>query len=138
MSRPGERISDVTDGEPDDHTTLTSVVEGYRRAGVTADFFAGDDGTVTCGSCTSTVDASQMSVFSRRRLEGASDPADMMTVVVSRCPACGAEGTMVLGFGPMASAVDGEVSQRLQDRRGDDSLPPDAAPDEMPDTVDPG
>ena len=52
-----------------------------------------------------------------RRLEGASDPDDMLAVVGLACPHCSAQGTAVLGYGPEAAAVDAEVLERLEDAR---------------------
>ncbi|MFL6244002.1 MAG: hypothetical protein ACJ73V_13395, partial [Acidimicrobiia bacterium] len=52
-----------------------------------------------------------------RRLEGASDPDDMLAVVGLACPHCSAQGTAVLGYGPEADAVDTEVLELLEDAR---------------------
>jgi hypothetical protein len=67
---------------------------------------------------------------SLRRLEGESDPADMVAIVAITCPQCGRRGTMVLGFGPAATAEDADVLHELIDDRGDDKLPGDTAPRE--------
>lgn len=119
-------------GAPSDHTTLVQVLGSYRQAGFVTDFFAEDGGRVRCGHCASLLAADQLTMHSLRRLEGASDPADMLSVVATTCPVCGAEGTMVLGFGPAASAADAAVSRALADRRHDDVLPPSAPPAELP------
>jgi hypothetical protein len=119
--------------DPSDNTTLTEVVDGYRAVGYDGDFFAEEDARVRCGSCQSSMPANQLTQYSMRRLEGASDPDDMVAVVATICPHCDAHGTLVLGLGPMASASDGAVMTAMIDRRGDDAaLPPDASPDEMP------
>ena len=117
---------------PSDNTTLMQVLESYREAGFVSDFFAEEGGRVRCGHCNSLLGAEQLSMHSMRRMEGASDPADMLAVVATSCPVCGAEGTMVLGFGPAASTADTEVSRALGDRRADDVLPGAAPPAEMP------
>lgn len=118
---------------PSDNTTLTEVVDGYRAAGYDGDFFAEEDARVRCGSCQSLMPADQLTKYSMRRLEGASDPDDMVAVVATVCPQCDAHGTLVLGLGPMASGSDGAVMTGMIDRRGDDgALPPDASPHEMP------
>ena len=118
---------------PSDNTTLTEVVNGYRDAGYAGDFFAEEDARVRCGSCDSSLPADQFTQYSVRRLEGASDPDDMVAVVATICPHCDARGTLVIGRGPMASGSDGAVMTGMIDRRGDDcALPPDAAPDEVP------
>jgi hypothetical protein len=118
---------------PSDNTTLTEVIGSYREAGFVVDFFAEEDGRVRCGHCNSVLAADQLTMQSMRRMEGASDPADMLSVVATTCPVCGADGTMVLGYGPNASEGDAHVSRALSDRRTDPVLPPDAPPAEMPD-----
>ena len=70
---------------------------------------------------------------SLRRLEGASDPDDMMAVVALECGVCGAAGTMVLGYGPSATAADSDVLRSLRDHRDDGELPADSPPSETPD-----
>jgi hypothetical protein len=67
---------------------------------------------------------------SLRRMEGASDPGDMMAVVAIECPSCQAQGTLVLGFGPAASAEDSDVLLVLRDFRADDQVPGNSAPGE--------
>lgn len=118
---------------PSDNTTLTDVLQSYRDAGFVCDFFAEPDARVRCGHCNSVLAADQLSMHSMRRMEGASDPADMLAVVATSCPVCGAEGTMVLGFGPAASEADSAVSRAIGDTRHDDTLPAGAPPAEMPD-----
>lgn len=70
-------------------------------------------------------------MWSLRRLEGASDPDDMLAVVAVQCPECGRRGTVTLGYGPAASPPDGDVLRALDDRRGHGDLPGHAAPGEM-------
>lgn len=118
---------------PSDNTTLTEVIDGYGTAGFTGDFFAEEGATVRCDSCSSVLDARRLPMHSIRRLEGASDPDDMVAVVATTCPSCGAQGTIVLGYGPMSSPTDADVLMGMTDRRDDDVLQPDASPDELPD-----
>ncbi len=126
---------------PSDSTTLVEVIGGYRSDGFAADFYveAEEVGSgavsVTCGECGRAADPSRVVMHSMRRLEGASDPDDMLAVVAVTCPTCGAQGTAVLGYGPMASAEDGAVLAALQDRRDDDVLPGDSPATESP-TID--
>lgn len=133
MDEPGmtESGDDSEPGVPSDGTTLTEVIDGYRDAGYTADFGTAADGQVLCDTCETLSPAASLPVASFRRLEGASDPADMMAVVALTCPACGAQGTLVLGYGPSSSEFDADVLKQLPD--GSDAtsqLPPNAAPDE--------
>jgi hypothetical protein len=67
---------------------------------------------------------------SLRRLEGESDPADMVAVVALTCPACGAQGTVVLGYGPMADGHEADVLRGLRDERSTEGLPGNSAPGE--------
>lgn len=90
----------------------------------------GTGAIVRCGRCASALDPRTVEMHSIRRLEGASDPADMVAVVATTCPVCGSDGTLVVSYGPMASAVDAEVLLAMRDRRSDDVLPPSIAPDE--------
>ncbi len=127
-----DRPSSAPTDQPSDNTTLVEVVDGYKAAGFVTDFWAEEGASVRCGECQSVLPASKLAMHSMRRLEGASDPADMATVVATSCPVCGAEGTMVLGYGPAASDVDAGVFSALADRRDDDTLPPDSPPNEAP------
>jgi hypothetical protein len=118
---------------PSDHTTLTEVLDGYAEAGFDSTFAAQEGGLVRCDACSSVIDASRITMHSLRRLEGASDPDDMIAVVALDCPACGRSGTMVLGFGPAASDEDSDVLRTIQDRRDSDTLPGASPPSETPD-----
>lgn len=131
---------------PSDRTTLTEVIDAYRDSGFAGDFTAEprdpesagpvaaggavSTAVVRCGRCATSSDPGGLQIHSIRRLEGASDPADMMAIVATTCPVCGSEGTLVLGFGPMSSAVDADVLGAMQDVRGDGVLPPAIAPGE--------
>ncbi len=115
---------------PSDYTTLTDVIDGYRNSGFGGDFFAEPGGTVRCGTCGSVLAADELQMESLRRLEGASDPADMQAVVATSCKICGADGTLVVAFGAAASDVDADVFRLLDDQRDRAGLPADAAPDE--------
>lgn len=117
--------------DPSDNTTLTEVIDSYRAAGYDGDFFAQDDARVRCATCQAVMPANQLSQFSMRRLEGASDPDDMVAVIATMCPQCDAHGTLVVGLGPMASSSDGVVMLAMADKRGcDPALPADASPGE--------
>jgi hypothetical protein len=63
--------------------------------------------------CDSESPAGRFEVVAERRLEGASDPDDMVMVVGLRCPVCHIAGTVVLGYGPDASESDADVVAAL-------------------------
>ena len=56
------------------------------------------------------------------RLEGASDPADMLHVSALRCPVCGTGGAFVSPYGVNAGEADAAVLLALPDAEGS---PPD-------------
>ena len=128
---PSATGNDREPNVPTDETTLTEVIASYRDGGFTADFGAEPDGQISCDTCETLSLASSVAVASLRRMEGASDPDDMVAVVALTCPACGAQGTMVLGYGPSSSPEDSDVLQQLNDNSDANSpLPSHAAPDE--------
>lgn len=132
MSHDAGDGPDLEGTAPSDNTTLTVVIEGYRADGFDGDFFAEEGGHVRCGRCATVLDAGRLDMVSMRRLEGASDPADMMAVVATRCRSCGMQGTLVLGYGPMASPADNDVLLGLNDRRSEPGEPPASSTAELP------
>ena len=129
MSDPGN-----TQSVPgDEGSTLMEVVAAYARHGFDGDFRTTADARLECGACRAVLDPADVPMSSLRRLEGASDPDDMLAVVALSCPQCGSKGTATLGYGPASSAEDGDVLRALADRRGDGGLPAHAAPGEMTD-----
>lgn len=110
--------------------TLLDVLNEAADRGYGAQFIAQEDGLVTCVRCASASRPSSFDIVHFRRLEGASDPADMLIVVWSACPTCGAGGTLTLGFGPNASSADASVLALL-DLHGADASPAEPAPDRL-------
>jgi hypothetical protein len=121
--------SDVPPG-PSDLTTLVEVLDHYRDAGFVGQFEPLDGPAIRCASCGVASPATEFAMHSVRRLEGASDPDDMVAAVAIVCPRCGTRGTIVLGFGPAADDQDTDVLAALRDRRHDTEMPADAAPGE--------
>jgi hypothetical protein len=117
--------------EPSDNTTLTEVLDRYATAGFTAEFEAVEpNGAVRCLDCGTVASAAAYSMHSLRRLEGASDPADMMAVVAITCCNCGADGVLVLTYGPAGNAADADILSTLSDVREGEVLPSNSAPGE--------
>lgn len=114
----------------DGGATLTEVLAGYAAGGYSGSFTALEGGSVECHACGSKSSASRVKMSSLRRMEGASDPDDMVAVVAIECPSCNAKGTLVLGFGPAASEEDSDVLHALQDFRSDSNAPGNSAPGE--------
>lgn len=96
-----------------DTRTLTDVLAQLEADGFTGQFRAAEDGRVECEACRVHFDGADLVPNGFERLEGESDPADMMLVVAGHCPACDAAGTLVLTYGPMAAENDAAVEATL-------------------------
>lgn len=103
-------------GEGEDETILDVLGELESR-GFRGQFMPREGGRVECLTCHRLSPADETVFRHLRRLEGASDPDDMLAVVGLACPHCDAQGTAVLGYGPEAAAVDTEVLELLEDCR---------------------
>lgn len=94
---------------PDTLAGVLAQLEGEGYAGHLR--VAGPD--IVCGTCSSVLAPEDVMVHRFRRLEGASDPDDMLAVVGAACPGCGTDGTLVLGYGPTADPDHAAVLARL-------------------------
>lgn len=107
----------VNGTDPTDAATLGESTDQLERAGFTGQFGTADGAIVRCFTCHSNSDASTVELLALRRVEGASDPDDMMAIAAVRCPSCGAAGTLVLRYGPESTVEDDEVLRALDDLR---------------------
>jgi len=106
-STPDARSApDPLEGVARDASTITDVLASFETAGYTKQFIVRPEAVLECASCRATFPGSAARIDALRRLEGASDPDDMLVVVALVCPRCGAHGTVVLGYGPAASEED--------------------------------
>lgn len=88
---------------------LVGVLRELDDEGYTSQFVPLEGGRVRCTARGHDFDAAEVHGETSRRLEGASDPADMLLVVALRCPVDGAPGTLVLHYGPESSAEESDV-----------------------------
>jgi len=116
---------------------MLEVLRDYAEAGYAGQFSVVEGGLVLCHTCRSRTEPGSLGVLSMRRLEGASDPADMMVVAAITCPICAIGGVLTLNYGPEATAEQAEVQAALNDRRGSGALPPNRAPDESAESAQP-
>jgi hypothetical protein len=72
-----------------------------------------------CGSCHRVFGTHEAQVTELRRLEGASDPDDMLAVVALECPRCATRGTLVLNYGPTASTEEAAALVALAEPQRD-------------------
>jgi hypothetical protein len=100
---------DEFDGVARGAETLLDVLARYTRNGWSSQFAPRAGGTVECESCHHVMAAAEIPVLDLRRLEGASDPDDMLAVLALECPNCGLRGSLVLNYGPTATEEDAAV-----------------------------
>lgn len=94
-------------------TPLLAVLAGLEAEGFVGQFVPLEAGAVRCATGGHAFSANSSVVERSRRLEGASDPADMLIVLGVRCPICATLGTLVLHYGPEASAEEADVLAAL-------------------------
>jgi hypothetical protein len=90
-------------------TPLSSVLARLGEQGYTGQFASRDRGEVECLSCRTAAPAAHHHADEVTRLEGVSDPDDMVMVAPLQCPSCGTRGTLVLNYGPEAAAEESDV-----------------------------
>lgn len=98
-------------------TPLGEVVDTLGTDGWAGQFRALAGARVECLTCRAVFAAERVGADEVTRLEGESDPADMAVVVPLRCPRCGTHGTLVLAYGPNASAEEADVLGALDRHR---------------------
>jgi hypothetical protein len=104
-------------------TPLLEVLRRLEGEGYASQFRSIDGGRIECLTCHTAFAADRHQPIEVVRLEGVSDPADMLMVVPLECPNCSSRGTLVANYGPEATLEDAEAT-RLLDRRP----PSDPAP----------
>lgn len=109
--------------------TIADALREFEARGYIGQFAIRDGGIIECTGCHQSLAPREMGLESMRRIEGVSDPADMVFVGALQCPRCGRQGTAVIGYGPNADPAHGEVLRELRDRRPSRDLT-DATPDD--------
>ena len=89
--------------------TLLDMVGELEKSGYTGQFSVSQEAKLRCLSCDNEVDPEAIEPESFLRVEGVSDPDDMAAVAAVTCPSCATKGTVVLKYGPEASAEDAHV-----------------------------
>ncbi len=103
------------EGAPSDNTTLLTELERFRSDGYDGDFLIRSGPVLVCRACDHRIDPTETDLDALRRLEGASDPADMVAILALECPNCGAKGTAVAAYGPTASEDEDALLRALPD-----------------------
>jgi hypothetical protein len=100
-------------GAPSDYDTLQGVLAALADDGWSGEADAVEGGSVRWRACGHEAPATEVQVASTRRMEGASDPDDMLAVLAVPCPVCGAKAALVLHYGPTAGPADADVLAAL-------------------------
>lgn len=107
-------------------STLLEVLEAAAHDGFESDMLVEPEPLgapmIRCGACDVVSAAATFERAWRRRLEGASDPDDMLDVSTLRCPACGCGGTLVTAFGQRSDAPDAAATRDLPAPSGEPPL----------------
>lgn len=103
-------------GVPSDNTTLLAVLKAFEDEGFTGDLTVTDEGEVRCASCRHAGPPGDFEVGRCRRMEGASDPDDMLAVLGLVCPSCQHRGTVITHYGPTASPGEAAVLLAVEGR----------------------
>ena len=109
--------SDDPTTAPSDNTTLVDVLKAFAAEGWTENLSVTEDGEMRCPSCRSLSPPENLVMNRLRRLEGASDPDDMVAVLAMSCPSCGAKGVAVAKYGPTAPEGDVLLLRAVEDHR---------------------
>ncbi len=94
--------------------TLVDAITELEGDGFTGQFLPSDSGHLLCLNCDTRVATDAVTVHRLRRLEGASDPADMAAVAAFECPRCSARGTVALKYGPDATPDEADILRLLE------------------------
>lgn len=103
----------TTSPEMPTDTPLLRILRELEAEGKGGQFQSLPGGMVKCLTCGAQVDAKEIAADDVTRLEGVSDPDDMLMVVPARCPTCATQGALVLHYGPDSSPEDADVLVRL-------------------------
>jgi hypothetical protein len=111
---PAWKAEVVIAGVPSDNTTLLEILDELAAKGYGGSMWVTENGKLRCEGCNTEFEPSEVYVRELRRLECASDPDDMLAIVAVECAACSMKGTVVLHFGPEASAEEMEALTHFQ------------------------
>lgn len=111
-ARVPSREPDATSAAPGGQS-LSDVLGELADEGWDGQMAPVEGGTVRCLTCREELDPGSVEQGPLRRLEGVSDPADMLLVVGLRCPSCGTRGVLVANYGPEAPPGDADVVAAL-------------------------
>jgi hypothetical protein len=121
-------MSEELPGVPEDGTNLTHVLKQYEDSGFSIEYRIAPGPKVARYEPPTEASPEDFVLHSLRRLEGASEPDEMMAVAaISRADGSD-KGVLVLPFGPNMSEDDAELLRSLEARRVEGGAPFGAPP----------
>ncbi len=102
---------------PQDAQTISDVMRALDAQGFTGQLRVVEGAVIECLTCRHEFGAKDAAAERIVRLEGVSDPADMLAVVALHCPHCGTAATLLLNYGPDSTAEEAEVLLAIDDAR---------------------
>lgn len=97
--------------------SIDDALREFEGRGYVGQFVVRPGGSIECTACHHQHEPKEVPLESMLRIEGSSDPADMVLVGAMRCPECGSTGTAVVEYGPNADADHGRVLRAIDDHR---------------------
>ena len=97
--------------------TIADALREFEARGYIGQFLIRPGGQVECRHCGVTHRPKDVPLEAMRRIEGVSDPSDMVFVGALRCTNCGETGTATINYGPLASADDAAVLREFDNQR---------------------
>jgi hypothetical protein len=102
---------------PQDAQTISEVMRALDAQGYTGQLRVAEGAVVECLTCRNQFPAAGAAAERIVRLEGVSDPADMLAVVALHCPSCNTAATLLLNYGPDSTPEEAEVLLAIDDAR---------------------
>lgn len=103
----------VVPGAPSDNTDVQTVLEAFAGDGFADSYEVSEEGAVTHSPSGTQLRPEDLEVVRFRRLEGASDPSDMVLVAGVRSPA--GDGVIVVKYGPEATPGEADLLTAWRD-----------------------
>lgn len=93
--------------------SLSEILTAADHHGADTNMSPTPDGMIRCSGCGTTSRPEDVTRDWVHRLEGTSDPDELLSASAIRCPRCGRTGVLVLPFGPLADEVEARIARTL-------------------------
>src|SRR4051812_38041396 len=107
------RVGEEPANAAQDAQTITEVIKALESEGYAGQLRAVENTSIECFTCREISPAADFAVEKMARLEGPTDPSDMVAVAAVTCPRCATRGTLLLGYGPDSTIEDADALQAL-------------------------